>query len=141
MKGSFRVQHVSRFALCTVIVGALATTICARQSSAQGKTSQTHVDPALAARGGQLFKNKGCVACHTIGSKSGTLEGPDLAGVTDRRTAEWLHAWLKDPVEMINSDDPVAADMYKRYHNVKMPNMHLNDSDIAAIVAYLSQHH
>jgi len=138
MKRSFRVHDVSRFALCTIIVGALATTICARQSSAQAKT---HVDPALAARGGELFKTRGCVGCHRIGAKSGTLEGPDLAGVTDRRTNEWLRAWLKDPIQMIGSDDPVAADMYKRAHNVKMPNMHLNDSDITAIIAYLSQYH
>ena len=78
--------------------------------------------------------------CHTVGRKEArTAEGPDLAGVTDRRTHEWLVSWLKDPNAMFGSD--AAADaMLEQYYNVKMPNMHLHETEIAALIAYLSQY-
>ena len=100
-------------------------------------------DPALVQRGAKLFQGKGCFVCHTIGRGgsfgNSNAEGPDLAGVTDRRTHEWLKAWLKDPYAMYGSD-PIADAMLKQFHNVKMPNMHLNESDAEALIAYLGTH-
>jgi mono/diheme cytochrome c family protein len=143
MKAFSKVGPITRFVLCGCVVWALALTICVRQSLAQAKSrrAETHADPALVKRGAQLFQYKACWVCHTIGrSGEHTAEGPDLGGVTDRRTHEWLVAWLKDPNAMFGND-PVADAMLKQYHNVKMPNMKLNDSDITAIIAYLSEHH
>jgi hypothetical protein len=51
-----------------------------------------------------------------------------------------LVAWLKDPNAMFGSD-PVADAMYKQFHNVKMPNMHLREQEIEALIAYMAQHH
>jgi len=128
---------IARLALSGCVVGALMLTICARHSDAQANS----VDPALASQGAKVFQNRGCWVCHTIGrSESHTAEGPDLAGVTDRRTHEWLVAWLKDPNAMFGSD-PVADAMYKQFHNVKMPNMHLREQEIEALIAYMGQHH
>lgn len=139
MKAFSKVEPISRFALCACIVGVLALSICARPGSAQAQ-SKGHVDPALAKQGGKMFKDKGCAVCHTIGRTGKTAEGPDLAGVTDRRSHEWLVSWLKDPHAMFGND--AAADaMLEQYHNVKMPNMHLGASDISALIAYLSQFH
>src|SRR5262245_14315463 len=50
------------------------------------RAGETPANEALAERGEKLFQTKGCSACHTFG-KRGT--GPDLAGVTMRRTAQW----------------------------------------------------
>lgn len=44
-----------------------------------------------AIEGQALFQEK-CVACHTIGQ--GDRVGPDLAGVTARRSHAWLEAWI-----------------------------------------------
>jgi mono/diheme cytochrome c family protein len=137
MKAFSKFGPISRFALSGCVVGALALTIGVRQSRAQANS----VDPGLAAQGAKMFQNKGCAVCHTIGrSGSHTAEGPDLAGVTDRRTHEWLVAWLKDPNAMFGSD-PVADAMFKQFRNVKMPNMHLREQEIEALIAYMSQHH
>jgi cytochrome c2 len=97
------------------------------------------VDPALAKRGKTLFASRGCTACHTIG-KSGknTAAGPDLAGVTERRTHDWLKRWLKNPTEMIGSDS-IADEMVVAAKNVKMPNMKLGDSDIDALMNYFAE--
>jgi cytochrome c2 len=138
MKPFLKVNPISRLALCACVVGVLALSIGARQSSAQANARA--VDPALAKRGGKVYVNRGCNICHTIGrAGSKTAEGPDLAGVTDRRTNEWLVAWLKDPNAMFGSD-PVADAMLEQFHGVKMPNMHLHESEITAIIAYLAQY-
>ena len=42
-----------------------------------------------------MFTNRGCNTCHRVGG--GNLIGPDLAGVTQRRSEKWLTTWLKDP--------------------------------------------
>ncbi len=87
---------------------------------------------ALAQRGAEFFKTKGCVACHTIeGISVGTL-GPNLTHVGSRttiaagtlpNTAEGLARWLRDP-------PAVKPDS-------KMPNLQLKDDEVAALAAYL----
>jgi cytochrome c2 len=84
--------------------------------------------------GETLFKQKGCNACHTIGG--GDLVGPDLAGVTERRTQEWLTRWLTAPDQMLTSD-PDAQAMLAKYNNVPMPNLALKPDEVAALITYL----
>lgn len=81
---------------------------------ATGKAAATpdlehHNIPAVAATPtdpdavkGQLEFQSKCLACHSIGG--GKKLGPDLAGVTKRRTERWLTAWLKAPDRMLQSD-------------------------------------
>lgn len=86
-----------------------------------------------AEKGKQLFQQKTCAACHTIGG--GKLAGPDLAGVTERREEEWLKKWLKSPDTMVMSD-PIAKEMLGVYM-VPMPNLGLTDEEINALLEYL----
>jgi cytochrome c551/c552 len=122
--------RISKLGLCGVIVGALAL-------SASLAQAQMNVDASLAKKGKTLFQNRGCMACHTIG-KSGKMAGPDLAGVTERRSHDWLKRWLKNPTEMIGSDS-IADAMVAEAKNVKMPNMKLSDSDIDALLNYFAE--
>jgi mono/diheme cytochrome c family protein len=119
--------RISKFALCSLVVGALA--LCSTVAQAQD----------LAKRGKSLFNTRGCNACHTVGKPGkNTAAGPDLAGVTERRSADWLKRWLKDPSTMIGSDSVVDA-MVVASKNVKMPNMKLSEPDIAALLSYLAE--
>jgi hypothetical protein len=54
-----------------------------------------------AAQGKLNFESK-CVACHSIGQ--GRRPGPDMVGVTKRRTEDWLTRWLRAPDRMLESD-------------------------------------
>jgi mono/diheme cytochrome c family protein len=87
-----------------------------------------------AAEGEQIFKAK-CAACHTIGG--GKLVGPDLKGVTEIRSAEWLAAFITNPQAVIDSGDKDAAQLVKDANGVVMPASGLTDSEIAAVLEYL----
>jgi cbb3-type cytochrome oxidase cytochrome c subunit len=93
-------------------------------------------DPALAKRGKSVYGSRGCEGCHSIGK--GRRAGPDLAGVTERRSEEWLKKWLKDPNAMFDSDSTAKA-LLAEAKGVKMPNLKLSDSDIDALISYLAE--
>jgi cytochrome c2 len=84
-------------------------------------------------RGKSVFASKGCGVCHAIGKK---LAGPDLAGVTARRSNEWLTRWLKETDVMLETDSTAMA-LLKDYKGLKMPKQPLTDQDVAAVIAYI----
>lgn len=85
--------------------------------------------------GEQLFQQKGCTACHTIGK--GNLVGPDLKGVTSKESQQWLEQWIKAPSAMIAKKDPTAIKLLQQFHNVQMPDLGLSSSDVDNILAFL----
>src|SRR5499427_8440173 len=67
-------------------------------------------DPA-AVKGKLSFESK-CLACHSIAG--GDKLGPDLYGVTKRRSEAWLTKWLKSPEQLLQSDAD-AKSMLEKY--------------------------
>lgn len=84
--------------------------------------------------GAYIFRTR-CQSCHTIGG--GDRLGPDLRGVSTSRPAAWLTRWIKEPNLVIAERDPTALAMVARYRNLPMPNLGLNDAEVAAVVEYL----
>ena len=72
-----------------------------------------------AAAGAELFKRK-CKGCHRL--SDGKKMGPGLAGVTDRRSEEWIDNWLKGPKDVIESGDEYAVSLLEKYKK-KMPTL------------------
>jgi cytochrome c2 len=91
---------------------------------------------ADAKAGQQLFQQKGCTACHTIGK--GALVGPDLKGVTAQRPHEWLEQWIAAPDAMVAKKDDTAVKLLHQYHDVQMPNLALGPADVDNIIAFLA---
>ena len=85
-----------------------------------------------AVQGKLAFESK-CLACHSLGQ--GPKLGPDLAGVTQRRTDDWLTRWLKAPDKMLATDEDAKA-MLKAANNVPMPNQNLDDGEIRQYIKY-----
>ena len=85
-------------------------------------------------RGFNLFRTR-CQSCHTMGE--GDRLGPDLRGVIRSRPAAWLSRWIREPDRMIAEHDPTALALMARFRNLPMPNLRLEEADVAAIVAYM----
>ena len=84
-----------------------------------------------AVQGKLAFETK-CLACHSVGD--GDRLGPDLLGVTERRTEEWITRFLTDPQVMLESD-PDAQALLARYQ-VPMPNQNLTPAEIRQYIRY-----
>ncbi|MGQ0547122.1 MAG: multicopper oxidase domain-containing protein [Betaproteobacteria bacterium] len=79
------------------------------------------------------FESK-CVACHAIAGGEGAKIGPDLLGVTRRRSEDWIAKFLKSPEEML-AKDPTAKALLTKY-KVPMPNQDLSDAEIRGYLKY-----
>jgi len=84
---------------------------------------------------GEALYRKLCSSCHTVGV--GDRVGPDLRGVTERRDADWLTAFIMNPKKVRVSGDKAAADLVARFPGVRMPSLGLTDDDAADLVEYL----
>jgi mono/diheme cytochrome c family protein len=78
---------------------------------------------ALVAQGRQLFTDKGCYGCHTIGA-AGTPIAPDLRPAVARYSEAMLARWLRDPA----TQEPTRH----------MPNLQLSEAEARALAAYLA---
>ncbi|MEJ2369304.1 MAG: c-type cytochrome [Gemmatimonadales bacterium] len=87
------------------------------------------VDVQLATRGEGLFTQRGCVACHKIGE--GRLVGPDLMGVTERRSYEWIHAMITAPDSMLQNDSTAKA-LFAEYFT-PMPDQKVQPAEARAL--------
>jgi cytochrome c2 len=83
---------------------------------------------ADAAHGQALFQAKGCASCHAhravAHSRSRSYNiGPNLTNC--RADPDFLRRWLRDPQAI--------------RPNTAMPNLHLSDDEIEALIAFLSE--
>jgi mono/diheme cytochrome c family protein len=87
------------------------------------------------ADGEALFKSKGCSACHTFGKR---MSGPDLNGVTMRRTAAWMEHQILHP-EVMTKQDPISHGLMAVYA-LQMPNQGLTPEQAEHVIEFLKSH-
>src|SRR6185295_6127045 len=87
--------------------------------------------------GESLFKNK-CAACHNLFRE---IVGPALSDAinadrwSDRKK---LYAWIRNP-EAFMKTDPYTNELQKKYKVMMKGSPELKDSDIDAIVVYITK--
>jgi len=129
-RGVVSMIPISKLALLGLVLGGVAGI------SSGVRAQGMRANPALAERGKKLFLTRSCDGCHSIGH--GRRAGPDLLGVTDRRSAAWLRRWLKNTEEMILTDS-LAIQMVADFRGYKMTNPRLSNEDIEALINYLAE--
>ena len=93
------------------------------------------IDSLQVVTGKKIF-NANCAACHKLDAK---LIGPALANVSDRRSDDWLKAWIKDNAALRASGDADAIAIFNEYNSSPMTTFpQLSDADIDALIAYTS---
>jgi cytochrome c551/c552 len=95
------------------------------------RAAESPCDEAKAEVGEKLFQTKGCSACHAFGKK---VTGPDLAGVTHRRTAIWIENQILHP-EVMTKEDPISHDLFAK-HSLQMPNQKLTEDEARAVIEF-----
>ena len=96
------------------------------------RAGEQAIDETRVEQGEGLFKTKGCSGCHAFGSK---LSGPDLNGVTMRRTADWMKHQILHP-EVMTKSDPISRGLFAQYA-LQMPNQKLTDAEADAVIEFL----
>lgn len=96
----------------------------------QSITLEEEIDEALVKKGQSIFDSK-CIICHTIDSK---LIGPALAGITQRRSPEWIMNMMINPQEM-TAKDPVAKSLLEEY-KTPMVNQNVSEEDARALLEF-----
>ena len=77
-----------------------------------------------------------CSSCHSFGM--GDRIGPDLKGVTARRSRAWLIEWIQSSEAKIRSGDATASALYRKYGRQRMPDFDLPVERITALLDYLA---
>ena len=91
---------------------------------------------SLGAQDGEAVFKKTCSACHTVGG--GRLVGPDLIGVTNKRSEDWLIQFIKSSQTLIKSGDADAKAIFEEYNQIMMPDQNVSDAEIKSILAFIA---
>ncbi len=90
-------------------------------------------DSATIAKGEKSFYYN-CSSCHNF-KQDGI--GPQLGGITEKVSADWIESFIKNPQIAIASGDKRANELIKKY-KVVMPSFDaLQDDEIEAIISFL----
>jgi mono/diheme cytochrome c family protein len=103
-----------------------------------GKFTNVEVSPTLdqglAAKGKEVYDVL-CYSCHKLTSER--VVGPGWAGVTTRRTPEWIMNFSTNTDEMLNKDP--AAQAMLEICLIRMPNQNLSDEQARNVYEFMRQ--
>jgi cytochrome c len=88
------------------------------------------IDQAMVAKGKEIFKAQ-CSACHKITKR---VVGPALAGVTERRSPEWIMNMIMNPEEMVAKNE--AAKQLLAEYLAPMANQNITKEEARALLEY-----
>lgn len=89
----------------------------------------------LKAQDGKQLFTKNCTACHKMGTR---LVGPDLTGVTERQSEDWIKSFIKNSQGMVKAGDPDAVAIFEEFNKIPMTSFPFSDEELTALVGYLS---
>ena len=84
---------------------------------------------------GKQFFQASSFACHGIGEAQRV--GPDLAGINDRRSPQWLQRFVRSPKAVFDSGDADAITLFENFNGMVMPDSTISDQQITAVLAYI----
>jgi mono/diheme cytochrome c family protein len=84
---------------------------------------------------GKTIFSARCAACHNVNK---VLTGPALAGVTDRRSVDWIINFVHSSQTLVRSGDTSAVALFEKFNKIQMPDHpDLTADDIKNVLAYI----
>lgn len=118
------------------LVRILGTRLQNGQVTAKSVATKSVSAHAPAQSSGEKLFRTNCEVCHSAGKEDGL--GPGLQGISQRRDKAWLTRWIKEPDKLLAAKDAIAVELYNRYKQVQMPNLKLSNTDVDALMVYLT---
>ncbi len=103
-------------------------------SCGSGKPTNTISTDSLTIAQGQILFNQNCSGCH--GFRQNGI-GPNLSGITESDSIEWLKKFIRDPKGMIGSGDPHAKEILGTYHSMMPSFPGLQDEQIDQLISFM----
>lgn len=119
--------------IAPVIVAVLFLSSCKSEKS---DTADIPTDSATIAKGRLLF-SQNCTACHDFRSDG---IGPQLGGITETASPEWIKEFIRNPEALVESGDERSEKLFARYKTLMPSFAHYSDQELEQIVAYLHTH-
>jgi hypothetical protein len=82
---------------------------------------------------GQMIYDMKCASCHKLSEEK--VVGPGWAGITNRRTPEWIMNMITN-VDMMLTEDPQAQALLEECL-VRMPNQNVSITDARSILEFM----
>jgi len=90
-------------------------------------------DQSIVKNGESLFKGN-CTVCHAIDE---VIIGPALRDIHERRSEEWIYAFIKNSQKVIKSGDEYAIKLYDQYNKTLMTSFDFSNEELNAILTYI----
>ena len=84
------------------------------------------------AKAGEAKYNAICTACHMTGQR---FIGPDLSGIYERRSPEWVMNMILNPEEMLQKDS-LAKALFMEFNGQLMTNQQVTVEEARAMLEY-----
>tara|TARA_B110000438_G_scaffold33857_1_gene33512 strand:+ start:23275 stop:24552 length:1278 start_codon:yes stop_codon:yes gene_type:complete len=94
---------------------------------------EPELDQSIVKNGESLFKGN-CTVCHAIDE---VIIGPALRNIHERRSEEWIYAFIKNSQKVIQSGDEYAVDLYNEYNKTLMTSFDFSNEELNSIITYI----
>lgn len=98
------------------------------------KPSDKFATDSVSIAGGQTLFNKDCSGCHNF-KQNGI--GPDLSGVTDSSSADWIQQFIRGPKAILESGDEHTKKLLAHYHTLMPSFDSLKETEMNQLLAFL----
>jgi len=92
---------------------------------------------SLTIAAGEKSFNINCSGCHNFRQDA---IGPQLSGLTNDISADWIENFIKEPQQLINSKDAHAVQLHEKYKTIMPSFSYLKEDEIKNIIAFIHSH-